>query len=164
MINTPLINQSQRMDFFICKVIKFLPQIFGNSFWRNRFPLNCASYSLWFFWFDVRWQKYLMPFLKVWAKKLLLLGSLTDIHCFDAFCLHGASKIVLIVQFGNQLRHYWPNKKGFLDISLFFIYSYWYLPLKEWHTTCKKEKKIQKTPKRYLNEAFCCYFLCIKKT
>jgi len=31
LINTPLINQSQRMVFFICKVIKFLPQIFDRE-------------------------------------------------------------------------------------------------------------------------------------
>jgi len=138
---------------------KFLEILFGET----DFPWTAQAILSGFFWFDVRWQKYLLPNLKFGQNILLLLGSLTDIHCFDAFCLHGASKIVLIVQFGNQLRHYWPNKKGFLDISLFFIYSYWYLPLKEWHTTCKKEKKNPKNTKEIPQWSFLLLLFVHKK-
>lgn len=53
---------------------------------------------------------------------------------------------------------------SFLDISLFFIYSYWYLPLKEWHTTCKKEKKNPKNTKEIPQWSFLLLLFVHKKT
>jgi len=135
------------MDFFICKVIKFLPQNLWKFFLEKQISLELRKlFSLVFLvWCEMTKVLKALKLLKVWAKLCYFWGLWQIYTALMLFASMVHQNLFLIVQFGNQLRHYRPNKNSFLDISLFFIYSYWYLPLKEWHTTCKKEKNPKNT-------------------
>jgi len=154
------------MDFFICKVIKFLPQNLWKFFLEKQISLELRKlFSLVFLvWCEMTKVLKALKLLKVWAKLCYFWGLWQIYTALMLFASMVHQKLFLIVQFGNQLRHYRPNKNSFLDISLFFIYSYWYLPLKEWHTTCKKEKKSKKHQRDTSMKLFVATFCPLKKT
>lgn len=135
------------MDFSSVKSSSFFHKILEILFGETDFPwtsfLNKAILSGLLFLVWWRWQKYYCP-QSLGSKIAVAFGVFdryTLLWCFlPPWCIKIFDCSVRIS--AKTLLTKWNS---FLDISLFFIYSYWYLPLKEWHTTCKKEKNPKNT-------------------